>query len=294
MGLAKLVMGGLTACPPLGRFLLRSYLRAGGAIPPRAMWAVLELQRRLVPDPSVVRMRLYKKLVVEVDLATAMGRGFYYNGTCEAEIASFLKQTLKPGMTFVDVGANFGEFTLLGSALVGPRGRVFSFECSPTTLPSLRRNLELNRPSNVTVVAAALSDTDGHVTFYPGSEKDSGSSSLTPPHDHKGQTVTVESMTLDSLARREKLDRVDVIKMDVEGAEWAALRGAAGLLGSPDPPVLVFEYNEVIARRSGWQLDDVKDLLERHNYKLHSLHKQRLTEFDHRWSNVVAMPGARA
>src|SRR5262245_17183101 len=241
--------------PALTRPLLRMYLHRIGSVPSGGRWALNELERRLIPRQSIRTISIGQGLRLEIDLANAMGREVYYHGASEPEIAKFLRSFLQPGMVFVDAGANLGEITVLGAKLVGDKGKVFAVEISPNTLPRLRRNVALNHLANVEFVEAAICDGDGPVTFYLGRGTDSGSSSLSQPHDYGGEMISVPGLRLDSLAKSKELPRVHCIKMDIEGAEMAALRGCEELLTGPYPPVLIFEYHRVVAQRMGWTLD---------------------------------------
>src|SRR5438093_220793 len=158
MGVARLMMRALCLCPPLSRTLLRQYLRAGGPMSSRAEWAVEELKARLLPRQTEVQLPVGAGLVLALDLRGVGDRHIYYHGVGEREVSDFLKRTLRPGMTFIDAGANLGEYTLLAARLVGPAGRVYALECAPRTLVNLHRNVTLNHLTHVRVVEAAVCD----------------------------------------------------------------------------------------------------------------------------------------
>jgi FkbM family methyltransferase len=293
MKLSRALVGVITASPALGRLLLRHYLRVVKAAPERSRWVVEDLKRRLVPAMPQRRVRIDSGIYLEVDLTSAIGREIYYHGSYEPELADFLRRSLEPGMVFIDAGANLGEFSLRAARLVGPTGRVFALEASPETARHLERNVQINRLRNVRVIQAALCEAETPQAFHLGRGRDSGSSSLSPPHDYMGETLTVDGVRLDLLALRESLTRVDCIKLDVEGAELMALRGATALLSGPNPPVIVFEYNPDVSRRAGWGLSDIGHLLGGFGYSLHYLGRNgigvRVTTTD-RNCNVVALP----
>lgn len=298
MNYPSLLMSPLLACPPLGRLMLRGCLRAIGGEPASASWAVHAMLRRLVPTRPIQVVRVGRGARLEVDLSSAMGREVYYFGSTGPEVAGLLRRILRPGMTFVDAGANMGEFTVRAAGRVGPSGRVVALEASPTTAAHLRRNVSLNRVKNVRIVEAAVFDHDGPQTFHLGRGPDSGSSSLSRPHDHSGESIRVEGVTLDTLARSEALDRVDCIKLDVEGAELPALRGAVGLLAGSWPPLVILEYHPTVSSRAGWSLDDLRDFLEGFDYQLHVVDRNgvgsRLDRTPDRVCNLAAVPRRRA
>jgi FkbM family methyltransferase len=142
-------------------------------------------------------------------------------GVFEPETVDAVKAFLRPGGTFVDVGAHVGFFSLLGAKLVGGAGRVIAVEPDPGNAESLRRNLELNQYDQVHVEQVALGAEAGTAELYIA--EDSGQHSLLA---RSGKSVSVEVRTLDELWTAADMPPLDVIKIDVEGAELDMLRGA--------------------------------------------------------------------
>ncbi|MGA8492260.1 MAG: FkbM family methyltransferase [Terriglobales bacterium] len=136
---------------------------------------------------------------------------------------------LKPGMTFIDVGANKGDFGLLAAQIVGEKGRVLSFEPEPTNCHWIRKSIELNGYKNIVLYEAALADANEQSRLFLG--KQSGWHTLMEamPNRNCG-IIPITKRTLDSVLQETGSNRVDVIKIDVEGAEIAVLRGAVETL----------------------------------------------------------------
>jgi FkbM family methyltransferase len=169
------------------------------------------------------------------------------SGVYEPLVARFLSGRIHPGSVFVDVGANVGCFTLRSSRRAGPEGRVLAVEASPRVFPYLAHNLMINGCRNVYPVQAAAHEHDRRlVDFYEAPSEKFGMGSLAPQF-HAGP-ATVVTRTLDSLVQEYRLPRVDVMKLDVEGFEGAALLGAASVLREFRPPV-VFEFCDWAERR---------------------------------------------
>lgn len=146
--------------------------------------------------------------------------------TREAAIVSELRRSLLPGDCFIDAGANIGFFSVLASKLVGPAGHVIAIEMMPDTASILRRHLAENQCTNVQVVEAALSDASGetkHATVTPGKF---GQASIII--EQQGSKVGVSTVTLAEILKDRPLVRV--MKLDIEGAELAALRGLGNSL----------------------------------------------------------------
>jgi FkbM family methyltransferase len=160
----------------------------------------------------------------------------------EPGVSACLKQLLHPGMTFCDVGANFGIFTLLASRIVGASGSVFSFEPVKENREVLERNIARNNARNVFVSDKAVSDKVGIARIFLS--KDAGCHSISSePLNSDGKFVDVDVTTL---AEFDKIKRIDVLKIDVEGAELEVLSG----LGKLEVKYVIIEFNgEMISRR---------------------------------------------
>ena len=185
-------------------------------------------------------------------------------GAYERGLVKTLKSFLKPGMVFVDLGANIGYFSAIAAALVGNEGRVFAFEPSPALYARLRRNLS---PFERAVVCEfAASDTNGPVPLYLH-PRESGWASLFPDHDARIGT-RVDSIRLDDWVQEVGLDRLDFIKLDIEGSEYAALLGAQPLLRR-FRPVIFAELNSVCLARSQRTPEEVLRLLSDAGYSCH-------------------------
>lgn len=159
----------------------------------------------------------------------ALGRG-YGSGTFGRDRLGALAAVIRPGDTFWDVGAHKGFVTLAGAALVGAAGRVVAVEPSTTNLRFLRRHLAWNHVGNATVVPVALSDAPGRAAF-------GGAGSSIAFRMGEGPE-TVEVATVEQLVEERGLPRPHVLKLDVEGAEAAVLRGMGRLLGG-DQAILI-------------------------------------------------------
>lgn len=139
-------------------------------------------------------------------------------GSYEWEMQKRMAKEVRPGMTFYDIGANVGFYSLLAAKLVGS-GRVYAMEPLASNLAYLRRHLELNRVRNVEVMEMALSDEVGKLAFESEGTRAMGRIGA-------AGTTLVESSTIDFLLEEGKIDFPDCIKMDIEGTEYRALAAA--------------------------------------------------------------------
>lgn len=169
-----------------------------------------------------------------------------------------LKYFLHDGQTFIDVGANKGDFSLLASWLVGPKGRVLSIEPHPTNCYWIKKSVEKSGYNNIDIHQLALSDSNGPAQLHLGEK--SGFHTLLPgkPQRDKGE-VEVQTRRLDDLLKEVRVERVDAIKIDVEGAEMHVLEGARETLSTNEGitvfldihPQLGVEPKEVCERLRG-------------------------------------------
>ena len=188
---------------------------------------------------------------------------FVFRENYEPELA-LLERFLSPGKTFIDVGANFGIYTVVASKLVGEAGHVIAFEPTAQSFAVLRQNIALNGLTNVLAFQAALSEKAGTAWLYHGTDPVRNSLGKDPSWEGGGEYVSTES--LDNVLQREALERVDVIKMDVEGAEELVLRGATRALTSM-LPVVIYEVNPESSSRLGLSMHGGTKLLERLGYE---------------------------
>lgn len=137
-------------------------------------------------------------------------------GNYENFCVNFITAQISPGTTVFDVGAHAGYYTLMFSRRVGPSGKVFAFEGNRINADNLRRHIEINRITNTEVIEAAVSDRDGTGHF-----SDTGYTGRLAPVGRSVRTV-----------RLDDFPTPDFVKMDIEGGECLALRGAEGLIGA--------------------------------------------------------------
>jgi FkbM family methyltransferase len=165
-------------------------------------------------------------------------------GVYERAKVNFAQSYLRPGMTFVDVGANKGDFTLIAAKAVGELGRVLAFEPEPENCHWIRESIELNQYRNVELLRLALADAEGVATLYLG-KKSGWHSLIASPKQQRagGGAIRVRTQRLDEVLVERNCDRVDLVKIDVEGAELDVLRGAERTLAGNRQLALLLEIH---------------------------------------------------
>jgi FkbM family methyltransferase len=146
---------------------------------------------------------------------------------------------ITPGMTVVDAGANIGMFSLLANGLVGSSGQVYAVEPVPGNLQCLEQCLERNQLTRVKTCGTALGAENGALALSLSSSSGKHSAAL----DRGGPQITVPQRRLDDLVEEWGLDRLDFLKIDVEGYEPQVLRGAAGCISKFRPVLAVAAYH---------------------------------------------------
>ena len=168
----------------------------------------------------------------------------------EKETTLLFERLIKPGMVIVDVGAHVGYYSLLAARLVGPAGKVYSFEPDPDNHSLLLKNIEYNGYHNIRVANYAISNRLGSATLY-NTALDSGRHSIYQHGLPQRGTVTVDTMPMDTFLEGEGWPRIDLVKIDVEGAELDVLKGMEQLIGRSREINLIIEFNPRLLEDAG-------------------------------------------
>ncbi len=204
-----------------------------------------------------------------------LSKALFYDGFEDAE-RSFVERYLRPGMKVLDIGAHHGYYSLLASRKVGPSGLVLAIEPSPRERKRLRLHLRINRCKNVQIESRALGESKGTAELYVVRGTETGCNSLREPNvaqDTERITVSVEC--LDRVLQDRGIERVDFVKLDVEGAELSVLRSAQDLLSRRPRPVFLVEVQDIRTRPWGYAAREVV---------------RHLSSLDYRWFRIL--PGA--
>ncbi len=192
----------------------------------------------------------------------------YWLGTYEVELQQALADFLRPGQTVYDCGANIGYISLLAARHVGAEGRVFAFEALPANRERLQANLALNAEGRVVeVVAKAVAAQSGSLEFLVHASGGMGKLVGSAGRDENySEHIEVEALALDDFAYHPGHPLPDLIKLDIEGGEGAALQGMPRLLVEARPRLLI-ELHGPDAAQSVWLQ------LSAAGYRLHRMEK---------------------
>jgi FkbM family methyltransferase len=183
-------------------------------------------------------------------------------GAYERDLVELFKRSVRPGMTVLDVGANIGYFSTIAAGMVGSHGRVHSFEPVPSCFARLERNL--SQFGWAWAHRSAVGDKSGVATVH-FKESESGWGSLFSDGSPDSATE-VPVVTLDEWVDQQGIERLDFIKIDVEGGEFRALKGTDHILRK-FRPMITAELNELCLQRDHHTPLDVLELLEAADYE---------------------------
>ena len=199
---------------------------------------------------------------------TLIIRGIYEPG-----VTSLLKNIVAQGMTVVDIGANIGCHTLTAAKLVDEEGKVFAFEAEPHNFDLLVRNIELNGYHNVVPVQKAISDYNGKGRLFLDKKYFASHSLIAHKNYANQQHLEVDVQTLDDFLRNYR-GSIDVIKMDVQGAELAILTGMSNIMQSSRGLKMITEFWPAGLTRFGYSPEEYLDTLLGNGFVLYDINEQ--------------------
>jgi FkbM family methyltransferase len=250
-----------TTVPIMLRLIARHPANRGRVPVALARAAAWQAYKRTIARPltirgydGAVRIRAYPN-------SPEAGRFIYFSGVPDHAEAALLTRVLRQGDRFVDGGAHIGTYGLLAAALVGPSGQVDCFEAAPAALTRLCENIALNGFDNVRVHAAALSDRSTTVRFVIDRGSGAGNRIQTSL-DADRATIESPSVTLDGAVSEAFL----VCKLDIEGAEPLALKGAERWMAEGSPAVWIAEIQQRFIQRFGWSENELVEWLAERDY----------------------------
>lgn len=193
-------------------------------------------------------------------------RGFFDYWGSDGGDLRFLWKFLRPGMTFFDVGAYHGIYSLVAAKRVGPTGRIYAFEPSPRESRRLAVHFRWNNVRTARIEPYAVGGAAEAKTFFQVVSGDTTRNGLRPATSSDAVTaINVKMIALDSFIAESGLCSVDVVKMDIEGGEIEALRGATQMIGKLRP-VLVCEVLDMATQPWGYDARAIILALQRYDY----------------------------
>ena len=209
---------------------------------------------------------------------------YFYIGSFEKETFSFFKKLVKPNMTIIDIGGNIGLFSLTASATMDDSGKIYAFEPAEEVFNDFQKNIELNNFKNIQLIKKGVADKSGEISFNICEDNAYNSINLTPMNKIV-RKITIKTVSLDDFCAKEEIKKIDIIKIDTEGAEFMVLKGGEKTLTKEDAPILIMEYNRFILSEA--QLSDIRNILTKYGYNLWELRYGVIQPFDSSISSTV-------
>jgi FkbM family methyltransferase len=231
------------------------------------MLRALRRLSRLTGRSTVAPIHGIDGLVVLADLADERVLEVIHEIRGENPEYRVMQELLREGDTFVDVGANYGTFSLLASRLVGSEGRVIAVEPQPALCAGISKSLQLSRAGNVSVKGLAIGVAPGTATLLVPAD-DTGRSGMFPAFSGKGRhdAVQVAVVTLDSIMDEQPMNGRLFMKIDVEGSELRVLAGAKQVIARHKPVIMV-ELNPWSARAAEGSTSSLIEMLAQLGYR---------------------------
>ena len=213
-------------------------------------------------NEEVVIRNFDSNILMTINPLRSMGKVIYWTGFHEVKELMFLHRFLTPEMVFLDIGANMGEYTLFAAKRLNC-GHVYSFEPWPYMQKALEENIALNSFDNISVMHYGLSDKNGELPIFEVKHKHEGLSTLYPGDREIKAQHAIELKVLDN--EFVNLNRLDFVKIDIEGSELLALKGARRSIEKFRPYVMV-EINNITYEMAGYTSLDILDFFLSMNY----------------------------
>ena len=225
-----------------------------------------------IPDRDLLLPWNDMEILVRSPHKSIIGRSLLFKKIWEPDVTKFITSWIKPGMVALDIGADIGYYTLLFAKIVGPKGKIYSFEPIPEAKWYLDKNIKNNNLNNVKTFSFALFDKQGNVCLEDPFIKSKINLSKKTLRDND---IMVEMKIFDSWRLNDITEKVDLVKIDVEGSEINTLRGMKATLQNEHPAILV-EVHPHQLKSFGFIANDLVKFLKTFAYKITPINKKTI------------------
>jgi FkbM family methyltransferase len=197
----------------------------------------------------------------------------FMEGGYERDICHFISQNIK-NRIFIDIGANIGCY---GLSLCKYADHIYAFEASESSCKMFQKNVEMNFLKNVTIINRAVYDTNGNRVYLRHSNDASGNNSL---FINEGNIIEeVETITIDEYVNKEGINNVGVIKIDIEGSELYAIKGAKNTI-KKYRPIIICELNSLTCKQAGYDVNELYSYIVSFGYNGFYIKKGKMLSFE--------------
>jgi FkbM family methyltransferase len=231
------------------------------------------LANKLASEPVTVEVQTKDRGKMKLDVDDMAQIPLYYN-IYEWRDTPIIISLIRDTNTILDIGGNIGQMALLFAQYAQ---KVYTFEPIPETGDRLLENIKLNNLENkVFLSRVALSNFRGKIKFGlpPIGNRGTGSTIIT--EQSKVRTIEVDATTLDQFIEENNISHIDLIKMDIEGAELFALQGMTKLLSNEKKPIIILEMTLIMMTQAGYSPKDLLEFLGQFGYRCYEFSKKGL------------------
>ena len=221
----------------------------------------------------------FANIKMACDLSRFIQRRLYFLGDYEPEQVALWMKLAAQANVIMDVGANVGVYSLAAAA-ANPAALIHAFEPTPELTARLQTNIALNQFDRIVVNSAAVGQQAGEIYLHYGGGKGGMNEGMNyvSPTAAGGRDRLVPVVSLDEFCEQNKIETVDLMKIDIEGHEYHALRGAENLLSQNRIRCIFMELNSWAVERSGHALSDIIDLLHDFAYQFYEIRHGSLVQ----------------
>ena len=236
--------------------------------------------RGLTKYSFVRKVKNYSHLNLQTDYAEVFGNKLFLSkkglglsvshyGTYEELEAKIMEEKIETGNIVVDIGANIGLHTLNMARIVGNTGQVFAFEPDPSNFEILKKNVKINNYKNIILEQKAVGDKHGRATLYQSDNPINHR--IFPQIERATNQVQVELTNLDNYFDSDMIDKINFIKIDVEGMEFGVLKGMKNILKNNKKIKILFEFVPKDTIEAGFIPIELLDYLTSNGFKLYCM-----------------------
>jgi len=244
--------------------LLNVYTR-NFSFPHRGLKYFLKAANSLGITNRTYKKRLLGNFYMLLNPTEHIQQQLFWYGYYEKELGDLLKKIVRPDDVVIDIGANIGYFSLLVANNI-PSVNVISFEPVKDLFQSMNENISLNDFKNISTINAAVGEINEEKELYISAFDNLGMSSFKQPENYSGKKERVKVVTIDNWFKTSGLSKIDIIKLDIEGSELAALKGMKDIL-QKQKLVLIVEVNPETLSMFSVKPSDICDYLKQLNFE---------------------------
>jgi FkbM family methyltransferase len=243
--------------------LLNAYTR-NFSFPHRGLKYFLKTAKWLGIENRTYSKRLADNFYMQLNPSEHIQQQLFWYGYYERELGTLIKKILGPGDVFLDVGANIGYFSLL-AAIQQPSAKVIAFEPVSSVFDKLEENISINNAKNITAIKVAVGKKNEAREIYISGADNMGMSSFQKPENYSGRFEKVNTIAIDEWIRSSGLPGINLIKLDIEGSEFAALEGMNETLQN-FKPLVITEINPAALKAFDLAPADIFNYLKKLDY----------------------------